>query len=326
MGYQKAKKDTVRRSTMAPRTAITCILLALILPSAACAPAPATIPPIAAPEPGTWRIIPIGLEVEAASDGKQTVTVDVAFENGTDEHTVKEFKTDGSYITVEGGDTFPVTVFSTSEDWGWTAQRTAIGVDFALPPTFGARGIRVVTIGYDGIAELGDIYWQLLADVPDNAHPTKLTIPDYGELNLDVQLRSPTFPGEARGVPVYEVGEGAEVPDKAVLTITRVTREAMELPGEAGHFDRVTVYISYKNLMDSYDDTFSVHLSLIGDDGFFHQVVFHEEEQLPYRRLRADAGETMTFEKWYVVAPETKGLMMIATGGVNALFDIDTGL
>ena len=69
------------------KTAIICVLLALILSLAACAPGttpPEAAPAEAAPEPGTWRIIPTSLEVETTTDGGQSVTIDVAFENGTD--------------------------------------------------------------------------------------------------------------------------------------------------------------------------------------------------------------------------------------------------
>jgi len=315
-----------RRLTMALKTTITCILLASALLLPACAPSAGPESADAVPEPGTWRIIPTSLEVETTNEGGRSVTIDVAFENGTEEFSMKEFETDGSYLTAQGGATFPVTGFSRSGsivEGGGATERTAIGVASVLPPGFRARGVRTVWVSYGFVTEVADNYSQLLAEVADDAHLAKLTIPDYGELDLEGEVGNPAFPGEARGISVFEVGNGVEVPARAILTVTRATREAIEHSGDFGEFDRVTVYISYKNLTNSYDDTFAVHLSLIGDDGFFYELVTGDGAG-GIQRLRADAGETITFDKGYAVPPTTKGLKLIATGGVNAVFD--TGL
>jgi hypothetical protein len=216
------------------------------------------------------------LEVEPATEGRQRVTVDVAFENSTDEFSVKDFETDGSCITTEGGAAFPVTgVGATSGKMSELAEftaGTAIGVPFALPPGFRARGLRSVEMGYGFVREVADGPCQLVAYVADDARRTKLTIPKYGELDLAGQIGDPAFPGEAKGIPIYEVGEGAEVPGKATSTLIRVTREPMEVSGDFGEFNEVRPELSYGNLTDSYDDTFAVHLSLIGDDGPFYRL------------------------------------------------------
>ena len=91
---------------------------------------------------------------------------------------------------------------------------------------------------------------------------------------------------------------------------------------EPQEFDNVTVYLRYQNLSNNYDDTFALHLSLLGDDGFFYLLAGVDRDWVQMPRLRAEADESMTWEMTYAVPPTTKGLKMIASGGMKALFDL----
>jgi hypothetical protein len=312
---------------MKPRTAIACVLLTLILLLAACAPN--TTPPEAAPEPGAWRIIPTGLSIEPAAGGGQHVTIDLAFENGTGEFSTKEWDVEGSTLVGQEGESYPLTAFDPAQRQPglppMPGERSTVGAThYALPPGFRARGIHGVMIESGMVIHLTEHRHQLLADIGGDTQPVKVMIPDYGELDLEREIADLAFPGNARGPSTHKVGDTIEVPGKAKLTVSSVSREPFEHVGDFGEFDRVTAHISYGNLTDSYDDTFRIQFSLIGDDGLFYEVYSDTMVWHPTPRLRAGAGETMTTEVWYPVPRATKDLQLILVGSVAAVFD--TGL
>ncbi|MBC8492349.1 MAG: hypothetical protein H8D43_01085 [Chloroflexi bacterium] len=306
---------------MRVKIAIACIFIGLTLTASACNVLPDVVPGTATPEPGRWRIIPTEMEVKPTGGGWHSVRIEVAYENGTQEFSTKQFAMDGSYIVVEEGFTYPVWARDAGLGPGW-GNSPFIGVEDygVLPPGFRARGIREVIGGWGVGQGVNEHYRCLHAQIAQDTHPSRIVIPAYGEIDLEQDIRNVVFPREALSMPEREAGDAVEVPGRAMLTVERFTREKLDVSESFGELDWVTAYLRFENLNAGYAEGLTVHFGLIGADGFFH-TAYQLQDCDSWPTLSAGPAQTTETKVCYAVRPTTKNLKLILTGDVNAVYD-----
>lgn len=259
-----------------------------------------------------WKIIPTQISVSALKDGWQGVLVDIALENLSGQFASPAITTTNTVISTQEGYTYPATAWSIT----WSAAQTQ-QIEFGdlLPPGFRIRG------EYHNDVINHQTFYQFTAKIAQNTHATKLTLPGYGDIDLN-NVSSVTFPGGDSYAKIRKPGDMLEIPGKARLTVLSFTKETLPMESDRPERDRITAPLRFENLNKGYDTTLNITFTILGDDGFIGFARYYPMGSMECSpELKAGPAQTIETKVCLFVQSGTKNLRLILTGDLNEVYD-----
>lgn len=285
----------------------------------ACKSGSSSFPPTA-----QWEIIPTLVEISPAEGGWQDVRIKIAFENKTGRFSTPDILVStNSIITVEEGFSYPVTARRFFRVGLSGSRYTELGrVGFvgdvftteAFPPGFRIKGY--YQDSYAGI-QMDEFY----ARIAQNTHPEKITIPNYGDVDLK-NVVSVDFPGGGNYSPLRKVGDTIEITGKARLTILSFTKETFAtVNDDVPAVDIITAWIKLENLSAGYQTSLQLAFFALNDDGIFGRTYSFTHNSDCQPALTVGPAQTIETKVCLYMPSNSKNIRVILTGEANEVYE-----
>lgn len=256
-----------------------------------------------------WKIIPTEVQVSPWSEGWQWVSIEIALENTSGQFATPNIPTSNTILVTREGYTYPVTTVAHAviNKNATTLGPGANSISFVTPLPPGFRAVGYYVKGWS------DTAYRFQAQIAQNTHVSKLSVPGYGDIDLQ-NLTRVTFPGGESYRNTRKLNEVLEIPGKARFAVVSFSKEG----------NRVYAGLWFENLNKGYNTTLDISFTLLSDDGV---IIFPGEYVLGgrhecYPQLTANPAQTIVRKVCFLPYQGAKNMKLILTGDFNEVYDL----